>query len=300
VTRVLVTGATGFIGRQTLAPLRERGFEVHATARTPPSETDEVVWHAADLLSAGTPERLIAEVQPTHLLHMAWNAEPGRYWTTPENLAWAQATFALYRAFAEAGGRRAVGAGTCAEYDWSHAVCREGVTPLAPATLYGAAKQGVGALLCAYGAAHGPSTAWGRVFFLYGPHEHPNRLVPAVIRGLLAGERVAVTHGRQVRDFMHVADVGAAFATLVAREDVQGAVNVASGEPISLRELIGTISARLSGGDLVDFGARPVPEGEPAVLLADARRLRDEAGFSPRFDLPSGLDDAIAWWREHS
>ena len=150
----------------------------------------------------------MAEVEPTHLLHLAWNAEPGRYWTTPENLAWVQASLALYRAFAAGGGRRAVFAGTCAEYDWSRAaVCREDETPLAPATLYGAAKQGLGSTLCAHGAEHGPSTAWGRVFFLYGPREHPQRLVPAVVRGLLARERVAVTHGRQVRDFMHVADV---------------------------------------------------------------------------------------------
>ncbi|MDA0171521.1 NAD-dependent epimerase/dehydratase [Solirubrobacter taibaiensis] len=297
MTRVLVTGATGFIGRQTLAPLRALGFDVHATARTPPAEAGDVVWHAADLLDAGTPERLIAKVQPTHLLHMAWNAEPGRYWTTPENLAWAQASFALYRAFTEAGGQRAVGAGTCAEYDWSHSVCGEDVTPLAPTTLYGAAKQAVGTLLCAYGAAHGPSTAWGRVFFLYGPHEHANRLVPAVVRGLLAGERVAVTHGRQVRDFMHVADVAAAFAALVAREDVLGPVNVASGEPISLRELIGQIQGRIEGPGAVDFGARETPAGEPPVLLAEVRRLRDEVGFTPRFDLTTGLEDAIAWWR---
>jgi nucleoside-diphosphate-sugar epimerase len=271
---------------------------VHATARTPPESAEGgVTWHAADLLAADAPERLVSELAPTHVLHLAWNAEPGVYWTTPENLRWFEATSALYRAFAAAGGRRFVGAGTCAEYDWAHAVCREHATPTAPATLYGAAKHGVGAALCAYGATHGPSTAWGRVFFLYGPHEHPNRLVPAVVRGLLAGETVAVTHGRQVRDFMHVADVGAAFATLVAREDVQGPVNVASGEPVSLRELIGLAAARIGGAGSIDFGAREAPAGEPPVLLADATRLRDEAGFTPRFDLPAGLDDAIAWWR---
>lgn len=297
MNRVLVTGATGFIGGHALAPLRERGFEVHASARTPPAETGDVTWHAGDLLHPGTPERLIAEARPTHLLHLAWNAEPGVYWTTPENLAWAQASFALYRAFAEAGGRRAVGAGTCAEYDWSHPVCRESETPLAPATLYGAAKQSVGALLCAHGAAHGPSTAWGRVFFLYGPREHPNRLVPAVVRGLLAGERIAVTHGRQVRDFMHVADVAAAFAALVEHEDVQGPVNIAGGEPISLRELIGQIAARIDGPGRVDLGAREAPAGEPPVLLADTRRLHEEVGFAARFDLAAGLEDAIAWWR---
>ncbi len=192
---------------------------------------------------------------------------------------------------------RAVHAGTCAEYDWSCGMCSEHRTPLRPSTLYGASKQAVGAAVTAYGAAHGPPTAWGRVFFLYGPGEHPQRLLPSVIGALLERRPVGVTHGRQVRDFMHVADVAGAFAALVAREDVQGPVNIASGEPVSLRELIGLVSARLDGAGLVRFGERPTPAGEPPVLLADTRRLRDEAGFTSRFDLESGLEDAIAWWR---
>jgi nucleoside-diphosphate-sugar epimerase len=284
--RVLVTGARGFIGRHAVAALRERGFEVHEAGR-----------RDGDLLAPGGPRRLVDETEPTHLLHLAWNTEPGRYWTTPENLAWTEASLALYRAFAERGGERAVLAGTCAEYDWTQGMCREDATPLRPATLYGASKHALSTAVAAYGDAYGPPTAWGRVFFLYGPGEHPARLVPAVIRGLLARERVAVTHGRQVRDFMHVADVGAAFAALVDRDDVAGAVNVASGEPVSLREIVAAISARLDGEGLVGFGERPVPAGEPTVLVADATRLREEAGFVPRHDLASGLDDAIAWWR---
>jgi nucleoside-diphosphate-sugar epimerase len=283
--RVLVTGAGGFIGRHAVSALRERGFEVRAAGRAD-----------GDLLAPGVPERLVAETEPTHLLHLAWDTEPGRYWTSPSNLAWTQASLALYRAFAERGGARAVLAGTCAEYDWSQGICREDATPLRPATLYGAAKHALATAVGAYGAEHGPPTAWGRVFFLYGPGEHPARLVPSVIRGLLARERVAVTHGRQVRDFMHVADVGGAFAALVDH-DVEGAVNVASGEPVSLREIVAAVSARLDGDGLVGFGERPVPAAEPALLLADAARLRDEVGFRPRYDLSSGLDDAIAWWR---
>ena len=134
VKRVLVTGGSGFVGRQTLGPLRERGYEVHA-----PRSRDARparARHGCPLVDGSS--------APTHLLHLAWDARPGKYWTSTDNLAWVRGQPAALRAFAEAGGERAVLAGTCAEYGWSDRVhCVEGATPLEPATLYGAAKHGL-------------------------------------------------------------------------------------------------------------------------------------------------------------
>ena len=175
----------------------------------------------------------MADVEPEVLLHLAWYVEPGRFWTAPENVRWVEASLALLRAFAGAGGRRAVVAGTSAEYDW-HAVgarCNEQRTPLRPATLYGAAKHALHTVAAPYAEQAGFELAWGRIFFVYGPGEPEGRLVPSVGRALLAGRRVPTTRGDQVRDFMHVEDVAAAFAAL-ADADATGAVNVASGDPV--------------------------------------------------------------------
>ena len=100
-----------------------------------------------------------------------------------------------------------------------------------------------------------------------------------------------------MRDFLHVADVAGAFAALVADADVRGAVNVASGLPVSLRELLSLVEERLDARGLVAYGERPAPPGEPPVILADVARLRDELGFTPGHTLESGLDDAIAHLR---
>ena len=293
--RVLVTGASGFIGRHALAPLLAGGFEVHAVARRPAAGGDGVTWHATDLLDGGARAALVRDVAPSHLLHLAWYAEPGRFWTAPENLAWAEASIGLYREFAACGGARAVFAGTCAEYDWSGGVCHEDATPLRPATLYGACKHAVASAVTAPGA--GPSTAWGRVFFLYGPGEPRAKLVASVIDALLEGRRAPVSHGRQVRDFLHVADVAGAFAALVASEDVRGAVNIGSGDAVSLRELLSLVEERLDARGQVAYGERPAPADEPPVILADVARLRDELSFRPRHTLASGLDDTIAHLR---
>ena len=231
--------------------------------------------------------------QPTHLLHLAWYAVPGKFWTAPENNGWVDATLRLLRAFYAAGGQRAVGAGTCAEYDWSgDGLLSETTTPLRPATLYGQAK----AQTFEAGAALG-ELAWGRIFFLYGPREHPDRLVSSVARRLLAGEEAPTSDGTQVRDFMHVADVAGAFAALLD-SGVTGAVNIGSGVAVTVREVVDQVGRAAGRPELLRPGSLPLREGEPPRLVAKVRRLRDEVGFEPRHDLESGIKDTVDYWRK--
>lgn len=296
--RVLLTGATGFIGRHCIPLLQARGFEVHAVSS---KATDEIIdgvrWHRADLLACDRVPELVASVEPTHLLHLAWDATPGKYWTSVDNLRWVQSSLELVREFASASGRRVVMAGTCAEYDWTgDGLCVEGETPLHPATLYGTCKHALRLMLEAYAAQAGLSAAWGRVFFLYGPHEYPQRLVSSVVRRLLRGERAPCSHATQRRDILYVEDVAAAFVALLESE-VTGAVNIASGEAVELRAVISRIADELHGNELVDFGALPATQSEPPLLVADVTRLREEVGWQPRFSLDEGLRRTIDWWR---
>jgi len=292
--KVLVTGATGFIGRHSLPRLLESGYEVHAVGgqRSPEAPSRDIVWHCANLLEPGEIASLVGKVRPSHLLHFAWYAVPGKYWTAPENLAWVRATVNLMQVFSDHGGRRAVMAGSCAEYDWKFDYCSELFTPCRPATLYGACKHGTQVLLDAWSRQAGLSSAWGRIFFLYGPGEYPSRLVPSVINSLLRNEPARCTHGNQVRDFMHVADVAAAFVELLG-SDVKGTVNIASGVSAPLKEVIHVIADHLNKRDLVRLGAVPAPAGEPDALIADIGRLRDEVGFRPRYGLKQGIAQTI-------
>lgn len=298
--RVLVTGASGFIGRSTLKPLLARGFEVHAvsTRSEPPvSAPPDVHWHRADLLAPAEHDALLAASEPTHLLHLAWYAEHGRFWTSPENVRWAAATLALVQAFASRGGKRAVGTGTCAEYRWGdEGRCVEGITPLEPATLYGVAKHTTRTLLEAASSELELELAWGRIFLLYGPGEAPGRVVAAVARALVAGERAATGDGTQIRDFLHVADVGAALVALLD-SPVCGAVNIGSGVGLALLDVITEIGVAAGRPDLLDVGVLAPRPGDPAQLVADVTRLRDEVGFVPKFELRDGIEQTVAWWR---
>jgi nucleoside-diphosphate-sugar epimerase len=305
--RVLVSGAGGFIGRWSVPTLIEAGYEVHAVAaRTPirplPPQLRGAEIHRADLLDAAAVDGLMTRVAPTHLLHFAWIATPGVYWSSPDNARWLGASLNLLERFASGGGIRVVMAGSSAEYDWTRVgVCHEMTSPLVNAaapgvTAYAHAKLEMQVALQRFAADHALSAAWGRIFFQFGPDEHPERLVASVIRNLLAGREAPCSHGRQVRSFLHVADVGAAFAALLDSA-VEGPVNMGSGDRLSIAELVSEVGAQIGCPELVRLGARSAPPDEPPLLVPDVTRLRTEVGWQPRFGLRDGIADTIAWWR---
>lgn len=294
--RVLLTGATGFIGRAAIEPLQKAGFEIHAVAWRRLATPADVKWHGADLLDQDQMARLMKEIEPTHLLHFAWYAEPGKYWTAQENLDWLRGSLALLQAFSRSGGRRIVMAGTCAEYDWNHGSCVENSTPLVPSTLYGMSKHALQEVLGVYSRQFGLSSAWGRIFFPYGPHEHPSRLVSSVIYALLEGRPALCSNGEQVRDFIHVQDVAGAFVALLASQ-VEGAVNIASGRGVAVKDIALGIGERLGRADLVRLGARSSPQSEPPVVIADIWRLEKEVGWHSAIGVEEGLAATIDWWR---
>jgi nucleoside-diphosphate-sugar epimerase len=305
IRRVLVTGAGGFVGRSILRPLLRRGFEVHAVARRLPApgggevSTDGVRWHAADLLDPAQRRTLLAAADASHLLHLAWHADPGTLWTARENAAWMIATVGLLDEFATAGGARAVLAGTCAEYDWSAGGRLREDAPAEPATFYGICKDATRRVAEGLGERASIEVAWGRIFFLYGPAEYGGRLVASVASALVAGERAATSAATQVRDFLHVDDVAGALAAILD-SDVRGPVNVGSGEGVAVRHIVDLVARAAGRPDLLDVGALPSRPRDPAELVADVMRLREEVGFVPEIGLEEGIAATVAWWRERS
>jgi len=191
-----------------------------------------------------------------------------------------------------------VTSGTCAEYDWREDFLSEIGTHLGPTTLYGACKHALQIMLSSYADQTGMSSAWGRIFLLYGPHESPNRLVAGVIQKLLCGEPAFCSHGKQIRDFLHVQDVADAFVALLDC-DVRGPVNVASGEPVAIKDVLLEIGRQLESESLIRLGARPEAASDPPVLWADTTRLCNEVGWVPERTLQTGLAQTISWWKDH-
>jgi nucleoside-diphosphate-sugar epimerase len=277
--RALVTGATGLIGWPTMAALAALGIQAVGLARHGTAGVIE-----CDLFDTTRLAQVLAEMRPTHILHLAWDVTPGRFVRAPSNLDYVAGTMGLARAAAAAGVRRFVGIGTCAEYDWSDGGARPRAEsdPIAPDALYGIAKDATRRILHGYFAQEGIGFAWARPFHLFGAGESPLRLVGGLLHALRAGRPFTCRHGQLVRDFISTIDAGAALARLVA-SDVTGPVNIASGEPITLAELCTFAADRLDARPLLDLRTEPAP-GQPAAMLADVARLRQAVGFRP--DMP--------------
>lgn len=294
--KVLVTGATGFIGRHSIEMLLGLGFEVHIVTRNIVAEVNGIHSHQLNLFDGDATSKLINKIKPTHLLHFAWEATPGVYWTSLDNLDWVEATLSIVKSFTAAGGKRLVVAGTCAEYDWSEEVSVESKTLLKPATLYGTYKNATQLMLEAWSKETKLSSAWGRIFSVYGPHEHPSRLVSGVIRDLLLSKRTACRSGNLIRDYLHASDIALGFVKLL-QSDHQGAVNISSGTGVSLGELVLQIGKKLGKENLLDISETSPTASNPARLIGDNNLLRT-LDWRPHFNLDTGLDDTIYWWKK--
>lgn len=292
--RVLVTGATGFIGRHIPALLQARGYETHITARGDLPQTAGITAHGVDLLRGDDAQRLIRDIRPDIIIHTAWYVAHGRFWTAPENADWLEASTALAAYAAEAGTRRFVGIGTCAEYATEagdDAYPWPETRPIAPATPYGGAKAALARRLAemAEGRARF-GIAWARLFHLFGPGENPARLVPSIMIALSEGREAQCSSGRPVRDFISTQNAAAAI-TAFATSDVIGPVNIASGAPISIAAMARLIAQIVGRPDLLRLGALPDRPNEPPYMVAHTGRLRREVGFTAPVSLAAELRD---------
>ena len=297
--RVLVTGAGGFVGRHTLGPLVDRGYDVHATGRRAWPDAlriPGVTWHEADLLDGAARAQLLGDVQPSHLLHVAWHLESGKGTASPLNVDWIAASLLLARAFQAGGGGRFVGVGSCFEYEHGASPVLGETSPLRASTIYGQAKAACSEGMDALARATGLSTAWARLFYLYGPHEDRGRLVGDIASAVLEGREVATQDGLARRDYMFIEDAGAALAALVD-SDVAGAVNVATGSAPTVRSLVEAVGRAAGDPGLIKFGARQTPPNDPPEIRADVSRLRDEVGWSALTPADDGIRRTVNWWR---
>jgi nucleoside-diphosphate-sugar epimerase len=167
--------------------------------------------------------------------------------------------------------------------------------PTEPRSIYAASKLAFQLLLEQIANSVQMRWLWARVFYQFGPHEDARRLVPTVIRAMLAGEPALLTSGEQARDFLHVEDVAAAIGT-TASSRLDGIVNIGSGVPVRVADLAMMIGAMTGHPELVRLGARPNDPNDPPFVCADPGRLMS-TGWRPTYNLETGLANTIAWSR---
>lgn len=229
MTKVLVTGATGAVGGHVIKCLLAANKNIVALSHNRQLEMShpQLQSYQLDLWDQRAVTEFIRHHKADQLIHLAWEATPGQFWHSSHNFNWVAASSHLLREFVDAGGKRAVLAGTCAEYKWELTPLDETVSPLNPTTIYSASKVAFHTL--AKAICQDISLAWGRVFFPYSPDEDKKRLVRYIADRVKAGQAPKIGVPDRAIDLIHIEDVALIFAKL-ADSSVEGPVNICSGQ----------------------------------------------------------------------
>ena len=301
--KLFLTGASGFVGAETMRVALEEGHTVVAPIR-PGSLAPRLASFAGrftqldiDLRDHAALAAALAEHRPDALLHLAWSgvgnsARFDRRQIT-DNI---DAACALVDAAAEAGVTNFIGVGSQGEYGAGSSM-REDALP-EPTSLYGSAKVAALFLTRQLAAQVGMRHAWLRLFSTYGPGDNDGWLIPMLITEMLAGRRPKTTLGTQSWDWLHVEDVARGILAVATSATAVGVFNLGSGRAVRVRDVIERIRDLAAPGMELVFGEIPFRPDQVMHMQADISRLTGATEWAPRIAIEQGLEGTVAWYRE--
>lgn len=299
---IAVTGASGFLGRHLVKALATAGAHVHAlSCRRVPDLTEGISWHCVDLAHLNQLTDVMQHIRPSIVFNLAaygtTPVQPDRESTVRTNIL---GSWHLWQAL-DGVRCRLVHAGSGGEYGPTEGLVQENHV-CRPTSLYAATKNASVVLLTTLGLESGREVVVLRPFGPYGPADRPERIIPYVIRRLLANRPVEVSAGDQLRDYTYVDDHIAALLLAATRQlSAWPAIyNIGSGTCITLRSLIERIADLIDGEShsLLQFGAREPRIGDVPSMCGDIAAARRDLGYAPCISLDEGLARTVSWYRE--
>jgi len=283
--RLLVTGGSGFLGGALVRRAVAEGHDVAVLTRRARSDAPAGVSTLVGSLEA-PPWEAIAAFEPDTVVHAAWIATPGVYLDSADNADWQCWSEAFALGLPRIGVRHLTVLGTCIEYAVTGQPLNEETTPLDPRSPYAQAKVGLNHALGRALAGSGMGLAWARIFYPYGPGEHPARLASSLLSRIRSGQPLLLKTPHSTKDYIHEDDVASALLT-IARSRFEGAVNVGTGDGVTVEQFARLLAGWAGRPDLVMLPSDPARDPLDHVV-ADAGRLRS-LGWKPCVPLVDGL-----------
>ncbi|MBP9707004.1 MAG: NAD(P)-dependent oxidoreductase [Oligoflexales bacterium] len=295
--KILLTGGSGFIGRYILSILEKESFEVHALTRDINKISKElknapnIFWHQLNIADHNLVNEKIRHLKPETCIHLAWDTMPGRYLDDIDiNLNLLNDSLHLLKSLVENKCSQFIALGTCAEYQLSDTDLFED-SQASPETIYAASKSSLYLLGKQITKNSATKFCWGRLFFLYGPGENKNRLVPALLTSLHQNIEFKASSGEQWRDYLYVKDVALALFYLL-KNQAEGAYNICSNEAVQVKDILLNAQNLMKKQNLIKLGSLATRAWDPPYLVGNNQRLKS-LGWSPQWNLTRGLLETI-------
>lgn len=285
--RILVTGATGLIGKELIKPLKDLGFDIYAITIDETNPNNGVNWIKGSLFDSDFIKTTMETVKPKYLLNMAW-ATTGDYLKSDINYKFLNAGIELLKHFKDNGGKRVVFAGTCFEYKFKDEPLIETDELEPDKTVYTFCKNKLHEIAEYFCKMYDISFGYGRIFYVYGRNEDKTRLTGMVIDKLKNGQEVIIKSGNLIKDYMYAKDIAVAFVKFID-SDVIGTVNICTGQQISIKEFVLSIAKYLKKEYLVKFVDEK--SNQPPIIIGNNTRLLTEINYNIKYSLNNAIED---------
>jgi len=298
--RVLITGASGFIGRHLIDILDQDNHEIHAiyNLNKPSTDLKKVNWHQLNLFQDEQVKKFMANIKPTHVIHLAWYTEHGKFWNSEKNKDWVNATIKLFKEFKKLNGIKFISSGTKAEYfdgEFSQEhlnssfECKEEMLA-SPDTIYGQSKNLLHETLQELDKEN-KCLVWARIFDTYGPYENNKKFCSYVIKNIKKNEDIICNNPNIAMDFLHVHDIAMALS-FILHSDFLGTINISSGKSVTLKYISEYIVGKLGKEYLLKLNQ----DSKDRRRILGNNTLLKNIGWVPSYEIESGLNDLIKFY----
>jgi nucleoside-diphosphate-sugar epimerase len=284
--RVIVTGASGFVGLHLCRALLLYGCDVHALSRSEPKIRDpKLHWHKIDLTDLEATRTAFARIRADFVWHLCSYAQGERELALvlPTFRGELETTVNVLVSATDIGCQRLIMAGSLEESDRNEI----------PSSPYAAAKAASRSYAKMFHEFYGVPVVMTRIFMTYGPGQSAKKIIPHAITCMLRGRLLKITSpGRRV-DWLYVEDLVRGLLAVAVASDLEGiSVDLGSGELVEIADVVRRIQALINPSAPVEFGAYPERALEQ-VRHADSARTYALTGWRPTISLGAGLKQTI-------
>jgi nucleoside-diphosphate-sugar epimerase len=302
--RVLISGASGFVGANLARRALRDGHEVHLVLR-PGHQSwriDEIAanvhLHAAVLQDRDLVEKIVQIVKPDWIFHLAaygaYSTQKGFEQMVQTNVL---GCASLLDACTAAGFEAFVNCGSSSEYGLKDHAPKED-EPIEPNSHYALTKAAATHYCNLVSGTHGTRVFTLRLYSIYGPYEEPSRLIPTLLLHALDGRWPPLVSPRTARDYVFVEDACDAIISVANSSGLaSGIYNVCTGVQTSLEDVVSETSAMLNVGSEPEWGTLPQRSWDSDIWVGSPAKLREQSGWRARTNLQKGLRQTVEWFR---